>query len=74
MEETELQRRLREHLGLRVGPEMAKYLLKKLSDGTFNQSAVSAMGGDAKTGIAVNKSIPIATLKSLADDRATPKA
>ena len=69
MEETELQRRLREHLGLRVGPEMARYLLKKLSDGTLGQGAISAMGGDAKTGIATNKSIPISTLKSLAQDR-----
>jgi len=74
MEETELQRRLREHLGLRVGPEMAKYLLKKLTDGTFNQGAVSAMGGDAKTGIAINKSIPVATLKALAEDRPSPNA
>jgi len=74
MEETELQRCLRERLGLRVGPEMAKYLLKKLSDGTLGQSAISAMGGDAKTGIPMNKSIPIATLKSLAQDRPTPNA
>jgi len=34
----------------------------------------SAMGGDAKTGIAVNKSIPIATLKALSQDRPTPTA
>ena len=74
MEETELQRRLREQLGLRVGPEMAKYLLKKLSEGTLGQGAISAVGGDAKTGIPTNKSIPIATLKSLAEDRANPTA
>jgi len=71
MEESELQRRLREDLGLRVGPEMAKYLLKKLADGTLGKDAISAMGGDAKTGISMNKSIPIATLKSLAQDRPT---
>ncbi len=74
MEETELQRRLREHLGLRVGPEMARYLLKKLSDGTLGQGTISAMGGDAKTGIAMNKSIPLATLKALAEDRPTSTA
>ncbi len=74
MEETELQRRLREQLGLRVGPEMAKYLLKKISDGTLGQGTISAMGGDAKTGIAINKSIPIATLKALTQDRPTPNA
>ncbi len=74
MEETELQSRLRERLGLRVGPETAKYLLKKLSDGTLGQGTISAMGGDAKTGIAINKSIPIATLKAIAEDRPTSQA
>jgi len=74
MEETELQSRLREHLGLRVGPEMAKYLLKKLSDGTLGHGTISAMGGDAKTGIPMHQTIPIATLKSLAEDRPTYSA
>jgi hypothetical protein len=71
MEETELQTRLRERLGLRVGPEMAKYLLNKISDGALGQSSVSAMGGDAKTGIPMLKTIPIDTLKSIAQDRPT---
>jgi hypothetical protein len=75
MEETQFQSRLRERLGLRVGPEMAKYLFKKLSDGTLGQDSVSAMGGDAKTGIPVHKTISIKMLKSLAeDDRPTPNA
>ena len=69
MEETELQKQLRERLGLRVGPEMAKYLLKKMSDGTLGQGSISAMGGDAKTGIPMLKNIPIDTLKSIAQDR-----
>ena len=74
MEESQLQSALRQRLGLRVGPEMARYLLKKLSDGTLGQGSISAMGGDAKTGIPINKTIPIATLKALAEDRATPNA
>jgi len=74
MEETELQARLREQLGLRVGPEMAKYILKRLSDGTLGQSSISAMGGDAKTGIPTLKKIPIATLRSLAEDRPSESA
>ena len=69
MEETQLQTALREQLGLRVGPEMAKYLLKKLSDGPLGQRSISAMGGDAKTGIPMHKTIPIATLKAIAQDR-----
>jgi hypothetical protein len=74
MEETQLQSRLRERLGLRVGPEMAKYLLKKLSDGTLGQGSISAMGGDARTGIPMHQSIPIATLRALAEDRPTTTA
>jgi len=71
MEEIELQSRLRERLGLRVGPEMAKYLLKKLADGAVGQQTISAMGGDAKTGIPQFKSISLATLKAIAEDRPT---
>ena len=75
MEETEFQSRLRQRLGLRVGPEMARYLLKKLSDSTLGQDSISAMGGDAKTGIPVQKTISIKMLKSLSDeDRPTPQA
>ena len=75
MEETQFQSRVREHLGLRVGPEMAKYLLRKLADDTLGQDSISAMGGDAKTGIPVHKIISIDTLKSLTDDdRLTPNA
>jgi len=53
---------------------MARYLLKKLADGTLGQGSISAMGGDAKTGIPIHKTIPIATLKALAQDRANPTA
>ena len=69
MEETQFQSALRERLGLRVGPEMAKYLLKKISEGTLGQSSISAMGGDAKTGIPMLKTISIDTLKQIAQDR-----
>ena len=71
MEETQFQSALRERLGLRVGPEMAKYLLKKLEGAALGQVSISAMGGDAKTGIPIHKTIPIATLKAIAQDRPT---
>ena len=51
---------------------MAKYLLTKLSQPAAG--SISAMGGDARTGIPMHKTIPIATLKTLADDRPTPQA
>ena len=72
MEETEFQTRLRERLGLRVGPEMAKYLLTKVSKPAAG--SISAMGGDARTGIPMHKTIPISILKTLADDQPTPQA
>ena len=50
---------------------MAKYLLKKLEGATLGQGSISAMGGDAKTGIPIHKTIPIATLKAIAQDRPT---
>ena len=65
MEETEFQSRLRQRLGLRVGPEMAKYLLKRMAEGNLGESAIDAMGGDARTGIPMRMQIKMHTLKSL---------
>jgi hypothetical protein len=65
MEETEFQSRLCERLGLRVGPQMAGYLLKRLSDGTLGESAIPAMGGDARTGMPVLRQLGAAELRAL---------
>ena len=74
MEETEFQTRLRQRLGLRVGPEMAKFLLRRMGEGSLGESAISAMGGDARTGIPVLRTIPINVLKNLAsEDQANPE-
>src|SRR5687767_15821406 len=65
MEETEFQARLRERMGLRVGPEMAAYLLKQVSAGTLGESAIPAMGGDARTGMPVLRQLGMAELKAI---------
>jgi hypothetical protein len=65
MEETEFQARLRERLGLRVGPEMAAYLLKRLNDGTLGEITIPAMGGDARTGMPVLRQLNAAELKAI---------
>ena len=70
MVETEFQARLRQKLGLRVGPEMAKFLMRRMGEGSLGESAISAMGGDARTGVPVMRTIPIQVLKNLArEDR-----
>lgn len=49
MEENAVQSAIREKLGLRVGPEMAAYVLRQLEAG--NQT-IGIIGGDARTGVA----------------------
>ncbi len=48
MEETDVQRAHREKLGLRVGPEMAKYVLRHLE----TSNAIPIIAADARTGVA----------------------
>jgi hypothetical protein len=45
--ETPLQQRIREQLGLRVGPETAAYLARQAE---ASPSYIPAMAGDARTG------------------------
>jgi hypothetical protein len=68
MEETEFQKRLRGGLGLRVGPEMAKYLLKRMAEGKLGDAAIAAMGGDAKTGVPLRTVIKVEALRALAKE------
>jgi hypothetical protein len=67
MEETEFQTRLRERLGLRVGPEMARYLLGRLNTGTLGAGSIPAMGTDARTGIPVLRDITSIELRAAAN-------
>jgi hypothetical protein len=47
MIENELQQRVREKLGLRVGPEVAAYLARRLEQPA---ASILVMAGDARTG------------------------
>jgi hypothetical protein len=64
MGENELQRRVREQLGLRVGPEMAAYILKRLS-ADDSSSPIPVIAADARTGIAVRKELTPKSLRPL---------
>jgi hypothetical protein len=63
MGETELQARVRERLGLRVGPEMAAYILKQLTDD--GDASIPVIAADARTGVPLRKELSPATLRPL---------
>lgn len=69
MGENDLQRRVREQLGLRVGPEMAAYLLKQLKREA--EAPIPVIAADARTGIAVRKELAPAALRPLVAPPAT---
>jgi hypothetical protein len=48
MEESDLRTLVRDRLGLRIEPEMSKYVLRKA--GESNQP-ITVIGGDARTGM-----------------------
>ena len=66
MSENEVQRQVREQLGLRVGPEMAAYLLRRL--GTADK--VPVIAADARTGVPVRIDVAPESLR-IADSATT---
>lgn len=64
MGENELQVRVRERLGLRVGPEMAAYIVKQLA-GRDGSSPVAVIASDARTGVPVRKELAPEMLRPL---------
>lgn len=64
MGETQLQARIREQLGLRVGPEMAAYVLKQLSSGD-GSSPIAVIASDARTGVPLRKELSPNVLRPL---------
>jgi hypothetical protein len=64
MGETELQRRVREQLGLRVGPEMAAYVLKQLGGGNAS-TPIPVIAADARTGMPLRKELSPTVLRDL---------
>jgi len=51
MDEVQIRRRLLEHYGIRVDPEMSKYVLRHLQQARSALAQIPVMGGDARTGI-----------------------
>ncbi len=74
MRESELQARVRRQLGLRVGPEMAAYILKRLTAAATSADAATfpVMASDARTGIPLRTELSTASLRDDAASAANP--
>jgi hypothetical protein len=66
----EIQQALLKEHGLRITPAMSEYILARLksSDG----KDVSIIAGDARTGIPIQTTIPLATLQQFALEASSP--
>ena len=74
-QETPVQAVVRRQLGLRIGPEMAAYLVRSaeaaaIAGGSGTVGAVgtvAVIGGDARTGVAMRKQVPIEAVQRVLD-------
>jgi hypothetical protein len=62
MQETQLQSLMRERMGLRIGREMAAYLLRHKDDAC---PSIPLIADDARTGAAMQRDLPLETLRKL---------
>lgn len=65
-EESRIQQILLQRFGLRVQPEMGRYVLAQLRDG-HPEKPISIRAGDARTGVAVKRIVPHAELRAAMD-------
>lgn len=64
MGESELQRRVRQALGLRVGPETARYLATRA--GGASEASVPVIAGEARTGRPLRAEVPAEVVRGVA--------
>jgi ribosomal protein S6E (S10) len=75
-QETPVQAAVRRQLGLRIGPEMAAYLVRSaeaaaIAGGSGTVGAVGTValiGGDARTGVAMRKQVPMGVVQRVLGD------
>lgn len=73
IEETSVQAAVRQQLGLRIGPEMAAYLVRSAEAAAIGggSGALALIGGDARTGVPVRKQVPLEALRQALNDAQT---
>jgi hypothetical protein len=54
---------LRQKFGVRVGPQTGSFAARKLDNSDANEAGVTVLGGDARTGIPIQKIIPCDELR-----------
>ena len=59
MNDTDVQKLLLERVGLRVGPEVARYVLRRSES---IRGEVPVMGSEARTGIAIRRPVALSIL------------
>ena len=69
MDEAKIRRQLLARYGLRIDPEMGKYVFRHLSDAARSAAAADAatipiIGVDARTGVAVRQFVDLNTLQA----------
>jgi len=64
LDANDVRKRILEHYGIRVDPEMSAYALRQLQQAgqALRQASFPIMGGDARTGVAVRRMIDANTL------------
>lgn len=67
MGESELQRHVRQALGLRVGPETARYLAARASGAP--EATVPVIAGEARTGRPLRAEVPAGVVRDVAAGR-----
>ena len=58
MDAPEIRKRILDHYGIRIDPEMSEYVLRRLQEaGNEIGQPIPVMGGDARTGVAIAQTI-----------------
>lgn len=68
IEETPVQAAVRRQLGLRIGPEMAQYLVRSAEAAAIGGGPVAVIGGDARTGLPQRRQVPAELLQQVLED------
>jgi ribosomal protein S6E (S10) len=63
-DQSPVQAAVQRELGLRIGPEMARYLVRSVQ-AAAGDGTIPIIGGDARTGVPVRKQVPLDRLRQL---------
>ena len=67
MDANEVRKLFRHRLGIRLEPEMCRYVLGQISQPAANSATaeIPVIGGDARTGVALRRMVPLDLLTAV---------